>query len=146
MHLLSSFRYYKVWIFLGHNCKIMGDAAQILRRFSSFWLILFNIILKVGLSFQVKSIHISRGKLATNCQHSPLHSSHSGEESHLFQYRVHILFPLDINNLFCWQLEASIKNGDIQGFQIFNEAAKRLSSIRKSDKTSAEVFAIRNKD
>ncbi|CAA2956528.1 uncharacterized protein LOC111371750 isoform X1 [Olea europaea subsp. europaea] len=36
-----------------------------------------------------------------------------------------------ILNLFCWQLEASIKNGDIQGFQIFNEAVKHLWSIKE---------------
>lgn len=40
--------------------------------------------------------------------------------------------------IFHIQLEASIKNGDIQGFQIFNEAAKRLSSIKKNDKISEE--------
>lgn len=31
--------------------------------------------------------------------------------------------------IFCWQLEASIKNGDIQGFQLFSEAGKHLSSM-----------------
>ncbi|XP_073285588.1 uncharacterized protein [Primulina huaijiensis] len=33
------------------------------------------------------------------------------------------------------QLEASIKNGDLQGFQLFNEAAKRVSSLthKKND-------------
>ncbi|KAL8520531.1 hypothetical protein ACS0TY_011163 [Phlomoides rotata] len=36
------------------------------------------------------------------------------------------------------QLEASIKNGDIQGFQVLNEAAKHLSSIRKNSKISEE--------
>lgn len=36
------------------------------------------------------------------------------------------------------QLEASIKNGDIQGFQVLNEAAKHLSSIRKNSKNSEE--------
>ncbi|KAL3647022.1 hypothetical protein CASFOL_007990 [Castilleja foliolosa] len=34
------------------------------------------------------------------------------------------------------QLEASIKNGDIQGFRMFNEAAKRLSSINKRSTSS----------
>ncbi|KAK6146503.1 hypothetical protein DH2020_020372 [Rehmannia glutinosa] len=36
------------------------------------------------------------------------------------------------------QLEASIKNGDIQGFQVFNEAAKRLSSMKKDSSISKE--------
>ncbi|PIN02959.1 hypothetical protein CDL12_24524 [Handroanthus impetiginosus] len=31
------------------------------------------------------------------------------------------------------QLEASITNGDIQGFQVFNEAIKRLSSMKKNE-------------
>lgn len=35
----------------------------------------------------------------------------------------------------CWQLETSIRNGDIEGFQFFNMAAKHLSSMRK-DKAS----------
>ncbi|KAL3645519.1 hypothetical protein CASFOL_010699 [Castilleja foliolosa] len=34
------------------------------------------------------------------------------------------------------QLEASIKNGDIQGFRMFNETAKRFSSINKRSKSS----------
>ncbi|KAH6774031.1 Phosphoenolpyruvate carboxylase family protein [Perilla frutescens var. hirtella] len=40
--------------------------------------------------------------------------------------------------IFHIQLEASIKNGDIPGFQIFNEAAKSLSSIKKNEKISKE--------
>lgn len=34
-----------------------------------------------------------------------------------------------------FQLEASIKNGDLQGFQIFSEAAKHLSSRSREDDT-----------
>ncbi|KAL0446525.1 UNVERIFIED_CONTAM: hypothetical protein Slati_1780400 [Sesamum latifolium] len=40
--------------------------------------------------------------------------------------------------IFHIQLEASIKNGDIQGFQLFNDAAKRLSSLKKSNRMSDE--------
>ncbi|KAG6407598.1 hypothetical protein SASPL_130594 [Salvia splendens] len=40
--------------------------------------------------------------------------------------------------IFHIQLEASIKNGDIQGFKIFNEAANHLSAIRKKGKKSKE--------
>ncbi|KAI3469125.1 hypothetical protein Pfo_025788 [Paulownia fortunei] len=38
------------------------------------------------------------------------------------------------------QIEASIKNGDLQGFQLFNEAAKHLSSItqKKNSRSSKE--------
>ncbi|XP_075508713.1 uncharacterized protein LOC142545414 isoform X2 [Primulina tabacum] len=38
------------------------------------------------------------------------------------------------------QLEASIKNGDLQGFQLFNEAAKRVSSLthKKNDRNYEE--------
>lgn len=38
------------------------------------------------------------------------------------------------------QLEASIKNGDLQGFQLFNEAAKRVSSLthKNNDKNYEE--------
>lgn len=38
------------------------------------------------------------------------------------------------------QLEASIKSGDLQGFQLFNEAAKRVSSLmqKKNDKNYEE--------
>ncbi|KAK4400252.1 hypothetical protein Sango_1131300 [Sesamum angolense] len=40
--------------------------------------------------------------------------------------------------IFHIQLEASIKNGDIQGFQLLNDAAKRLSSLKKSNRMSDE--------
>ncbi|KAG8374540.1 hypothetical protein BUALT_Bualt10G0005800 [Buddleja alternifolia] len=36
------------------------------------------------------------------------------------------------------QLEASVKNGDLQGFQVFNEAAKRLSSFTRKKSGSFE--------
>ncbi|GMH09294.1 hypothetical protein Nepgr_011135 [Nepenthes gracilis] len=36
------------------------------------------------------------------------------------------------------QLEASIRNGDLDGFQFFNEAAKRLSSITRQENGPSE--------
>lgn len=43
---------------------------------------------------------------------------------------IHVLLTL----LFLLQLEASIKNGDIEGFQIFNKASVFLSSmVKKKD-------------
>ena len=42
-------------------------------------------------------------------------------------------------SLLFWQLEASIKNGDFQGFQLFSEVAKHLpSNAANDDEVSCE--------
>lgn len=40
--------------------------------------------------------------------------------------------------LFCLQLEASIRNGDLQGFPLFNKASEYISSITGNKNTSGE--------
>lgn len=47
---------------------------------------------------------------------------------HFFMYHVTLFLRFHIFSL---QLEASIKNGDLQGFKFFNEAAKHISSMTK---------------
>jgi hypothetical protein len=48
---------------------------------------------------------------------------------------VYLYFcDLDFFSFYHFQLEASIKNGDIQGFQLFSKAGNDLSSMgRKKD-------------
>lgn len=47
------------------------------------------------------------------------------ECSYIYIFVIWTLF------LFLFQLEASIKNGDIQGFQLFSKAANHLSSMTR---------------